>query len=116
MLMQGCVRERAQRRQTATLKLSQATCKLAYKELPACHLASVRAGKTTKRFKLETWKLVHDASFGRLRLTTRELSGASLEANNTLCLILVAALEQGAVSSFYGRGWRQGVTCSKSLS
>lgn len=85
------------------LKLSQVTCKLAYKELPACHLASLRAGKTTKWFKLETWKLVHDASFRRLRLTTKELSGASPEANNTLCLILITALEQGVVSPFYSR-------------
>lgn len=106
VLTQGCIRRAGREETNHHAQALPGNLQTGLQELPACHLASLRAGKTTKWFKLETWKLVHDASFRRLRLTTKELSGVSPEASNTLCLILITALKQGAVSSFYGRGWR----------
>lgn len=49
-----------------TLKLPQAACTHAHKELPACQLVSIQAGRTTKMFRLETWELPQDTSFGPL--------------------------------------------------
>ena len=73
-LHQESGRQKGQTTTPGTLKLSQVTCKLAYKELPVHHPVSIKAGKTTKPFKLETWKLVHNASFGTLRPTSKELT------------------------------------------
>lgn len=61
-----------------TLKLSQVTCK--HKELPACHLVSKRAGRPTKRFKQDIWKLAYDTAFGT-HLPAKSLSGPLTRAN-----------------------------------
>lgn len=80
-----------------TLKLSQVTCK--HKELPACHLVSKRAGRTTKQFKQDTRKPAHDTAFGTATDPPAKSSSGPLTRANPWVLTAGQTLAEPATDS-----------------